>query len=96
MTGIQLGTANGSGYAPHDNPLVVVWDVFHVALLWRIWCARCRIFFKHEPFTVHQAYHLAWMDTVHAGMVRLRHLKSTYAQHSKKKQKSINQEFVDT
>jgi hypothetical protein len=96
MTGIQPHTDNGNGYTPHHNPPMVVWDVLRVALSWRIWCAHCRIVFKHEPFTVQQACQLAWMNTVHAGMARVRHLKRSYALYNDKNQKSINQEFVDT
>jgi hypothetical protein len=30
------------------------------------------------PNTVTQTCQLAWTDTIHAGMARIRHLKSTY------------------
>jgi hypothetical protein len=36
------------------------------------------------------------MDTIHAGMARLRQLKITYAQRSEKHQISVSQEFLDT
>jgi hypothetical protein len=72
--GIKPGTLRENVYQPHLTPSIAAWDVFRVALLWRIWCARCKIVFKTEPYTIIQTCQLAWSDTIHAGMARLRHL----------------------
>jgi hypothetical protein len=72
---------------------IAAWDVFCTVLLWHIWCARCKIVFKTDPYTVIQTCILAWSDTIHTGMARLRHLKSTYLLCNDKGKVSAWQDF---
>jgi hypothetical protein len=76
--GIKPGSSRNCTPHSQTTPPIAAWDVFRVALLWRIWCARCKVVFKADPYTVTQTCQLAWMDTIQAGMARIRHLTSTY------------------
>jgi hypothetical protein len=76
-SGIKPGTRLHNGYQHHQEPPQAAWDVLRVALLWRIWCARCRTVFSREPCSIVEVCELAWKDTIYAGMARLRHLKTS-------------------
>jgi hypothetical protein len=94
--GIKPGNSRASADQQRMETPIAAWDVFRTALLWRIWCARCKIVFKTDPCTVIQTSHLAWSDTIHAGMARLRHLKSTYLLRNDNGKRSARQDFENT
>jgi hypothetical protein len=94
--GIKPGNMRvNKGHQQRESP-IAAWDVFRTALLWRIWYARCKVVFKSDPHTIIQTCHLAWSDTIHAGMARLRHLKTTYLLRNESGRLSVRQDFEKT
>jgi hypothetical protein len=93
VSGIKPGNRSVNGYQPSQEAPQAAWDVFRVALLWRIWCARCRTVFAREPCPIPEVCQLAWKDTIHAGMARLRHIKVTSLSSDAEKLRTISSDF---
>jgi hypothetical protein len=96
--------ASGIKPNPHTMPgqplrlkaLMAAWDVFHAALMWCIWCARCRTVFDHEPFNMAQVCQLAWKDTIFARMAYIKKSKHDFTRHRVEKQTNIAADFTST
>lgn len=56
-------------YVPSRINPIASWDVLRAYTLWRIWCARCDLVFRAEPFNITQVYHNVWRDKVYATQV---------------------------
>jgi hypothetical protein len=95
-SGIRPGSCILIDQQRHFEAPLAAWDVFRVAVLWRIWCARCRTIFDHEPFNVTQVCELAWKDTIFAGMASIRQSKRDFTRKGVEKQSNIALEFALT
>jgi hypothetical protein len=96
ISGIKPGNRHGTGYQPHQDPPLAAWDIFKVALMWRIWFAKCRTVFARDSCSIFEVFQLAWKDTIFASMARLRHLRTTSQSSTEKKQLNIASKFRDT
>jgi hypothetical protein len=94
ISGIRPDVHCDMGYRPHNEAPLMAWDVFRVALLWCIWCARCKVIF--ETFIVTHVCQLAWLDTIHVGMARWRSFQSPTQVRTEANFRSIASEFIET
>jgi hypothetical protein len=93
LSGIPQGTWDALGYSPSSHVPVISGDILRSAILWNLWCARCRFIFVNEQINVYQACHSAWRDTIHAGMAIRNHYLSFYENCGERRKAQILLEF---
>lgn len=97
VTGIPPRTRSPEGdYTPSTQQQTPAWDVLRVAITWEVWCARNNKVFNNKDINVTEICHLAWRDTIHAGMARRTHLLKSYQKSSDKRKVEIELEFSKT
>ena len=58
----------GTHYIINHKKIGHIWDVLRSALIWQIWCTRCRNTVVDKDTIVSQNFHMAQSNTIHASM----------------------------
>jgi hypothetical protein len=97
LTSIPPGKWSFTGdYRQSSRPCNLAWDVFRSALLWQLWCARNRVVFQRDQTNVIGICHLAWKDTITAGMARRNSIMNFFDKCSEARHDTIALDFALT
>nr|PNR44139.1 hypothetical protein PHYPA_016523 [Physcomitrium patens] len=77
LTYTSRHTRRHKGMSSQYEALLPTLDVLQVAILWHLWCARCRLVFSQERINAHLICHLAWGETIFARMADRNHILSS-------------------